>query len=526
MQQTNKYNRDYITFQDDYGRIPSFQVGLFASSGHGKGLAEEGFIEEWKKSTGGIVIVLADPKNEAEFSFIQYKPKEKYHLNQLKKDGIEPKSYPCKLYHPFTFNIPKSYLPNINFYTFPIKEMEREDWSILSESKQDSATIKMLLRAKEELGIKEGMFSFLHLVEKLSEGKKKGRRIIEDPNNFYLKNKGGSSKSVTEISNLMGAFKQNYFLRSLNCEYKLNWEEILSDSENYHVFLSMWLGDLKLKEFCVSHLLNSAVKEIQRLSSLKKLKKPVLFVIPEIRKLCPFRPEGYKEFLAESIADAMNTIRSVGRGVSLVYDSQNWSKTDDRVRNVGDAFFGKLGSDDKNQFCKARSYTRDKRELLTELFDMKCCFLRFEHEEDGIYRFFLPSHMHKEENYNWVEMWEKYKLPMKIYNDLIKKMKKEYNSEENEIKEKIRKRKEREKKIEEQKKKEKEEKQNPKKEEKESVKVTLDMKKYFYKLYNEGMSYRDIEKKIKEDPTSKIKPSFASIRNYIQEISSEIEKSE
>lgn len=529
MQQLNKFNRDYISLCDDYGRTGAFQCGLYGISGHGKGMAEEGLIEEWKRTTGGVVIILADPKDEAEFSYVGFKPKERYHLNRLKMDGMSAKSYSVKLYHPYTFNIPKSYLPEINFYSFSIKDLNREDWAILSETKQDSATIRLLTRACSELKKNEGLFRFLHNIEQMSEGKKKGKNLVEDPKNFYLRKPSGNAKSVTEISSLISTFRNNYFLRKDVCPNKLNWEEILMDSDSYHVFLSMWLGDLKLKEFCVLHLLSSAIKEIQRLSNKGSFKKPVLFVIPEIRKLCPVRPEGYKEFLAEAVGDAINTIRSVGRGISLIYDSQNWSQTDERVRNAGETFFGKLGTKDKELLGKALSYNKNKKELIANLSekDMKCCFLRFEHEVDGIFRFFLPRHMHKEENYNWIEMFKSHHEEMKIYDELKKYMNSEYNTEENEIKEMVKKRQKQHDEGEESKKKREEEKESKKEKiVKEVQKITPEIARIFFKMWKiDKISLRQIEIKLKDDPLIDIRASPGTIKKYANKFEVEFEKS-
>jgi hypothetical protein len=528
MQQTNKFNKDYVSLVDDYGRVVAFQCIFFASSGHGKGMAEEGLVEEWKRTTGGIVIILADPKDEAEFSFVNFEPIEKYHRNRIKSDGMTPQSYPVKLYHPFSFNIPKSYLPLINFYSFSLKSLDREDWAILSESKQDSATIRLLTRGCSELKKDEGLFNFLHNIEQMSEGKKKGKKLIEDPKNFYLKKPSGNAKSVVEISSLLSSFRQNYFLRKDSCNHKLNWEQILLDSESYHVFLSMWVGDLKIKEFCVLHLLSSAIKEIQRLSNKGLLKKPVLFVIPEIRRLCPARPEGYKEFLSEAIGDALNTIRSMGRGISFVGDSQDWSQTDERVRNSGESFFGKVGTKDKELICKALSYNKQKKEMLTDLSspDKKCCFIRFEHEEDGIYRFFLPRHMHKEEKYNWIEMFQKNGAEMKIYDDLKKEMSEEYKFEENEIKEMVKKRIKQEDDEELSKLKKKEQDKPRPIPKKEFNEITPDMDRTFFKMWKiDKISLRDIENKLKSDPLVKIKPSIGTIRTHANDFKKKLEAS-
>lgn len=516
MQQINKYDRDYLTFSDNYGRCPAFQIGLYGVSGHGKGMAEEGLIEEWKRTTDGIVIVLADPKDEAEFSFVNFPAKEKYHIQQLKKDGIETNSYPIKLYHPFTFNIPKMYLPNIDFYTFVLKDLNREDWAILSETKSDSATIRLLNRAGSELKKDEGIFMFMQNVKDMTSTKKSKKRKMGKAKNFYLEEPAGTAKSISEINALLYPFQNNYFLSNENCPIKLDYDKILLNPEPYHIFLSMWLGDLKLKEFCVLHLLNGFISAIQRLSNKQQLKKPVLFVIPEIRLLCPLRPEGYKEHLTEAIGDALNTVRSVGRGVSLIFDSQNWSGTDERIRNTGETFFGLLGSKDKEFVGK--QYNKENKDRISEIANYKCSFLRFEHESDGIYRFFLPSHMHKEENYNWIEMFKAYGREMKTYDSLKKQMKDISNKEQEDVKIMIQKIIDRESAEEEAKEKEKIEKKiekEPKKIEKQSQEITNEMAKKFYEMWKiEKKGLRQIEKELKDDPLIRIKPSIGTIRKY------------
>jgi len=517
MQQVNKYGRDYLTLLDDYGRTPSIQIGFYADTGHGKGMSEEGFIEEWKKTTNGVVIILADPKNEAEFSFANFEPKERYHLQELKKDGIEPSSHPVKLYHPFSFNIPKMLLPKINFYTFSFKDLNRQDWSILSETKSDSATIKLLNRASAELKREEGLFMFMQNVKKLTASNKGKKRKVGTSKDFYLVEPAGTAKSITEIKQLLYPFQNNYFLSKDNSNYKLDYEKILSDSDSYHVFLSMWLYDEKLQEFCVLHLLNSFILEIQKLSNKQKFKKPVLFVIPEIKKLCPVRAEGYKEHLANALGDALDTVRSVGRGVSIIYDSQTWSGIDEKIR-TGESLFGRLKTKDKELVCKALSYTRENKDRLKTLSEIKCAFLRYEHEDDGIYRFFLPSHMHKEENDNWIETYKNNGREMLLYDSLKKEMRKEFDKENSEVKEMVKKAIE----IEEKEKELKNERKEERKRESQKVKnpiketeITDEMAKKFYDKWKiQKMSLREIEREMKEDPLIKVKPSIGTIRKY------------
>lgn len=436
MEVVTSNNKTYLSLRNGFGKIEPFQLQIYAKSGEGKGLAEEYFITEWRKQTKGIVLVIADPKEEAEFSYVQYLPEERYHTQRLKLDGIQPQNFRCKIYHPFTFGLQKGYLPPINFFSIPIKEMTREDWSILTESSWDSESIKLMLRVAKELHREDGLFQFLHKIQSLIEGKKRGKENVADPRNFYLKVSGGTGKSLVEIAGLLNFFKQDYFLRKENCPHKLDWKEILQDNENYHVFLSMWLSDKKLKHFMVLHLLKQIIK------NRGYAKKPILIVIPEIRVLCKRNSQGYPLFLALAIVEALSSMRSQGRGISSITDSQNWLDTDDGIKGSATiTLFGNLSTKDQEMVVKAMGYKREFREQLQNM-EYRNSYLIAGKESDGAMRSFLPPHMHCEPEYEWIEMYKKkqseFNLPeMKRYDDLVSYMREEYDYEEKEIKEMV-----------------------------------------------------------------------------------------
>lgn len=447
---TDKDNKIYECLRDNFNNILPEQRMFFATSGHGKGLALEQFIEKWKESTGGVVIYLADPKDEAEGTFVMYEPKERYHVEKLKSDGSRPTKHKCKIYHPFTFNIPKGYLPDINFFTIPLKSLGREEWSILAESSWDSEAIKLLLRCGDNLSRNKGLFEFLLDVEKLVDGNKDKKKNTRDMKNFGLKVGGGTAKSLTEIAGLLHPFRINYFLRKESCPNSLNWEKILTDTESYHVFLSMWLKDEKLKEFMVLTLLEQIIENRQY------AKTQILLVIPEVRFLCPRNPQGYKFFLSNAIANKLSTIRSQGRGISSVLDSQVWFDTDDKIKGSATiTYFGKLSTRDQEAVKKAMTY---KRDIYENLLNMKQnTYYIAGHEDSGLFRFFFPRHMHKEPSYNWIETYRKNNLNMVKYNELVSYMRKELDDEENIVRELIKKEIEDNRKISEEKKKAKEE---------------------------------------------------------------------
>ncbi len=421
------FNRTYLTLFNQYNKIEPTQTAIFAVSGHGKGLFEEALVEAYHNA-GYTIFVIADPKDEAEFSFAMYEPKELYHLNRLKADGMIPNKKKVILYHPFCFNIPKGYLPEINFFTIPIKSLEREELGILAETPFDSESIKVMQRARNNLGKNDGLYNFLHEIERLIEGSKSKRKRTYDPKNFYLKTGIGTVKSISEASGFVGPFLENYCLSKESCKYALDWKSILSDQENYHVFLSMWVTDKKIKEFLVLTLLEQIIR------NRRYCKTPILIVIPEIRNLCKYNPQGYSFFLSLAITDALSTMRSQGRGISSVIDSQNWNDTDQRIIGSSNVtFFGKLNPQDMDRVCKARMYDKKNRELINELKNNE--FVLANYENQNSFRNFFPRHRHKEPDYNWIETYKEYfSNKMKRYDYLIDEMKKELESEEDKIK--------------------------------------------------------------------------------------------
>lgn len=498
MRVINYNNKNCLSLKDKNGEVTPFQLLVVATSGHGKGTASECITERWKKTTGGVVIVLNDPKLESEQSYVMYEPTAPYHLKELRTDGIRKNKYTAKLYHPYTHNLAKKgFLPDINIYSLSIKDMTKGDWSILAESDSESETIKLLERVAEDLPRDGSLFDFLIEIERLTEGKKDKKKASRDPKNWFLRSGGGTAKSVKQVGNMLSSFKKHYFLRKDTCELKLDWNNILLDSDNYHVFLCNWIDNPKLRNFLVEVLLSQAVKEAQRLSNLGKLKKPILFLIPELYNVCPAEDKGSALYLAKALARSLVAMRSQGQGMFCVADTQIWSKTSDIVRSAfNQTFYGKLNPEDARIIFKANSYTSSQRELFDDVEENYGSYVWYKHEDYGIFSIFMPSHMHKEVKYNWIQMYKKYySNQMKRYDDLVKKMRKEFETEENKAKELDKKEKELERLEAESKKKKKEPETKEKPE-----RIENKAKEYLYKraleLHGEGLSDRKIAEEI------------------------------
>jgi len=141
----------YLSLKDEYGNVLNEIILIVAKTGHGKGLTAEAIIEEFH-NVGYTIICLADPKKENELAYAQFLPEEPYHVRNLRIVGKRPGTKKVKLYHPFTFYIPKENLPPIQYYTISLKELGRSEWSMIAETSWDTDTIKLLLNASENIG--------------------------------------------------------------------------------------------------------------------------------------------------------------------------------------------------------------------------------------------------------------------------------------------------------------------------------------------------------------------------------------
>jgi hypothetical protein len=454
-------NNTFISPIDKYGKISNQQIIVVAKTGYGKSLCLEG-ITEWYHNHGYTIIVISDPKHELEFCYQMFEPVEQYHLNLLKiarsipsvGNSKNPGKQKVKIYHPFTFNLPiNKNLPKMNIFTIPIKSLGLKEWAMLSEVHGENDTISVLLKSSEEISDSDGIYSFAHYVQDSVKGRKGKKKA--DWSNFGLETGSGTMKETSKISNILRHFKKHFFIQDNKCPYNLNWKDILTDQEHYHVFVSNFIGrdDEKLTDFLVLYLLEGILK------NKKFIKDPILLVIPEVSKLTPARPEGHKEFLASSIKDSLKSIRSEGKGISSLLDGQIAMDIDDNVRDASSIqIYGELmGIRDIDGLCKSLGWGKKLKDQLNNMETPKTYLVKgidYCKPDEGSYWFFPPIAMHKEENYNFEEMYLKHhrkspeEYPLENYKKIYNEMKDKIKLEEMKIRAKVKKREQEQEKIE------------------------------------------------------------------------------
>lgn len=395
-----------------------YQSFISAKVGSGKSLLSER-LAECHHNEKFLVIHLVDIKDKFEPAFCCFKPIEKWHLEALEKQNLKPSSKKIRIFHPFTFNIPKGKLPPITFYTIPIKSLGREEISMLFETSSDSNVTKLIQNNISELKNNEGIHSFIHKIsQSIKRTKFKNKTNKSWQKGFGLKTAmAGTTKDIEEIDSTFRPFLTDYFLSDNDCELNLNVErDIFGNQEEYKILAVPYIKDEKMKYFAILSFY------FQILRKRKLSKYPILFVWEEIRKLCPDRPkEEYKIYLANAISDGMAIMRGEMIGNQLT--SQVYRDVDEKITTVAnELFFGGISNmKDLDRISKAYGYTKEVMDYLR--YADKNKFIIQGYEKFGFASAVFPTHMHCEGRYRFVEMYaNRFPKQMRFYTDLIKDM--------------------------------------------------------------------------------------------------------
>lgn len=411
-----------ISIFDETGKIDNEMMLIIQRAGGGKSLASESILEEFHDN-GYIVISLTDVKDEWELCYSMFEPQAKYHLNILKREGKSPTKKKVEIYHPFTFNIPKTNLPKLNLFTIPLKSLDRQKLSFIGETDSETDSVRLLQDGIESLQKNSNIYDLIHHVQRKARTIRKkhfGKEIVQaDKDTFFLEtSQKGTMTNVSEIASWFKPFLKDYFLTPDDFKLNLDVEKIFNNQESYHCLSTNWIKDEKRKYFTIFCFFDEIMKNIQ------KSKYPICFLIEEVAKLTPYKSEGFKKFLANYLRDKLLTMRSKGRGCSALMTSQVFFDIDEKLREkASQVFFGNLkGVADIDRIAKGLKLRGDPVEQLRTMARNE--YLMMGEEENGAFRFLFPSHCHAEPRYNFIEMYSKfYRDRMTKYSDVIDEVK-------------------------------------------------------------------------------------------------------
>jgi len=419
-------NKSGMRLLNKEGRIDNAMILVVAKSGSGKTVFCENLAQEYFDVGRSVVIVLGDPKRQEEWMFNSLMPTDITHLNELRKTARVPKPIPCCQYEPFVETIPRGNLPKINFFTFDISKFSKTEFQAIVETDSDSEVVRLMCSSAKALRPSEGIYAFMDRIK--NQIGKEQSTAVADPNAFFVKSSLGNRRSEGDIASYMQPYDKQ-ILASANCPHNLDFESIINDNSQYHVFcISDWFQDDKTRDLITLFLLNGFMK-VQ-----SKAKKPVLFVLPEVRTLCSAGSVGYKKWLSSGVKRAMSLGRASGKGMSFLLDSQNFAGIDAEVKaSATISFFGELGSPaDIMTVTKAYGLNAEMKKYLSKMEEdySFLCSLMAQPDKTFFFKPFFPTGGHCEERYSWYEEVKKQKpLEQQDYLELKKEMKIRYKEE-------------------------------------------------------------------------------------------------
>jgi hypothetical protein len=375
---------------------------------------------------GYTVISLSDVKDGVEFGFSMFRPTAPYHLAKLNQFGCPIETIPTKIYHPFSFDLPKNEkLPDFNIYTLNIKTIGRNDIGFLAETKENKRSIQILLDTIQKLGKEEGIHHLIFKAEEqteslanLTKGTIKYRS--DNPDDFFTRTKIGTEKTSGEMNAYFKPFIHNYAITPSDCPLNINIKEIMNDQKHYHIFTTKWIKDRRLKAFFIIHLLT------QILENETFAKFPICIYLEEIRFLTPNDNEGFTSFLAEELKNTMTRMRNMGKGYAIVSTTQVYRDVHTSVLDsFNENIFGKISSLKELEFIgKALKLPTQDVNLIKSLeigeFIIRA---KASYEDDASLqkvKMYLPPHAHKEGRYSFFEFYEHH------YPELMRTFQKEH----------------------------------------------------------------------------------------------------
>lgn len=422
---TNVYGNTVYEVEDQ-------QILLISgNTGSGKSICTETLAEEYYHK-GYTVIYITDVKDNFEPAFAMFKPDSNWHLNLLRKYGKEPCAMPVKLYHPFTFSIPNKKLPEFNFFTFPIRTLDRHDIAMLLETHDDTQSVKLMLNVISNLPKDYDFYELLFELRKNMKDEDMKEEVNTDAMFGFDVGSRSTRTNVAEIFETFKAFEDNYFLSNSSNKHNLDVKAILNDQKHYHILSTKWIGrwenglfikDEKLKYFVIQKFIRSLIDNIDL------AQHPICFVIEEIKKLTPTasKSQSYQKFVAEALSKELILIRNKGRyGCVGIMNTQNMFDVNASVRASPNLQFLMRTSDmnDLNQFQKNYGMKTGLTKKIMNLAPSEVIINKplFWYVEMKVVP---PAHGHKEPRSNFIQSY-KSAFPDKMHD--YEELKKEFKT--------------------------------------------------------------------------------------------------
>lgn len=439
-------------------KIDNKIILIAGTTGSGKSTFLESLVYEFWKKNYTVVFITEKVGFEFESAFAMFPVEAQYHLDilnnemKLKPFSKEKCKNLVKLYHPFTFNIPKDKLPPINFFTFSLKNLKESSLISILYGGIDAGADTMAIRNSLSLlnGLKEtdDMSDFI-LKSQESINNDKDDELSYDPDKSLLPIKmAGDSKTLNKIHDGIFPFRKDYMLQPHKFKYNINMIKLLKDNRHFHVFSTKWIKESRLKFFTYVTLL----EEIRNAIASDKVNNQILVVYEEIKFLLPVTTEiSYEKELAKIIGKINTSLRMAG---SILSTTQDYYRTNKDFRTgCNEQFLFKLSQEDMQTFQRGALLKQSQIDILGSLNRGQYISLNdFRKFKLTKHLSNVPPYAHTEQGEKFIDKFNKvYPEDLKDYSELKLEMLNIRNKSEEKIGKHLEKLKERAKKEEEKK---------------------------------------------------------------------------
>ena len=340
-----------------------------------------------------------------------------------------------EIYHPFTFNFPKSRVPDcMHLFTMPISEINDLSFSVLMGRDIDSPTVKICQEVKNSLKKEDDIYSFVFKVfeksslSKEEHGVKFSQKSSVDSMLLPIESYG-SKREVEQVKSGMSDLNEHWFLQDDECELNLTEKklaEILNNNKT--TFFTMWkLNNEKLQYFTYIDLLF----KIRKLIGEHKCKREILIILEEIKILLPKTANlDYEKKLISILRKMLAGLRS--SGVTILATTQSYFETNSEFRDgvhKDQVFLMSLSMEDIKSFSSNFSISIANQTMLSslktgEVIMASQLFERF--DDPTVLKCFYVPFAHRERKMSpFVDYWkERYPDNCISYKDILEEMSK------------------------------------------------------------------------------------------------------
>ena len=404
----------------EHGKVINEQLLVMAGPGHGKTIEME-HIAESLHNLGYLVIYLTDNKDEFEPAYAMFEPQDEYHLRELARDKRKPETKKALIYHPFTFNLPRSQqLPQMEIFTYSVKDLSMEILQFLLETESETTSIRIFQAALQEAWNTHSLHEVLFQIEKDVQGNKDKEEDQTDEKftGFGTSVKSsGSMKDVKDLYGIFNPFLHDFMIQPANAPTNLNLRKLFRNQEAYHVLSTKYIKDRKRKAFVI-YMWMMLLIEYRDLCP-----HPICLVIDEVPQYAPKNARGYQSHMA-NIFSRLAIVRNKGPGgMFSLLGSQNYN-IDERVTDkTNQTLIGRVTymGDAERMKKVIGSYIG---EIIQSLKRGQFVLKGGKQGGRKIYRGLFPCHAHKEQGDSFIKRYrQEFPDQLMTCNDILSGMK-------------------------------------------------------------------------------------------------------